>query len=63
MLVLRLVALIGPELMLQQGALALTPDNAKLIAGIVAIAAILVTRSTIATMVLGFAVFTGLRFL
>jgi branched-subunit amino acid transport protein len=56
-----LVALIAPELLLHQGALAATPDNAKLVAGVVAAVAILVTRSVIATMVLGFLVFTTLR--
>lgn len=58
-----LVALIAPELLLQQGALAVTPDNAKLVAGVVAAVAILVTRSVIATMALGFVIFTTLRML
>lgn len=58
-----LVALIAPELLLQQGALAVSADNAKLVAGVVALVVIVVSRSTIATMVLGFIIFTTMRFL
>lgn len=58
-----LVALIAPELLLQQGAFAIGPDNPKLVAGIVAIVSIIVTRSVIATMLIGFVVFTVMRVL
>jgi branched-subunit amino acid transport protein len=58
-----LIALITPELFITQGALDLSISNPKLIAGIAAAAIILVTRSMIATIVLGMLVFTVFRLL
>ena len=58
-----LIALITPELFIAQGALDLSISNPKLIAGIAAAAIILVTRSMIATIVLGMLVFTVFRLL
>lgn len=57
-----LSALIAPELLLQHGAVALL-GNAKLLAGAAAIATMLATRSMIATMVIGMAVFSAARHL
>jgi branched-subunit amino acid transport protein len=48
-----LTALWAPELLLQKGVLALTPDNARLLAGIVAIGVAWRTRMTLATIVAG----------
>jgi branched-subunit amino acid transport protein len=56
-----LVALITPELFLIQGALDASFGNPKLIAGLAAVATMLASRSMIATMVIGMAVFTLLR--
>ena len=58
-----LAALIAPEVLTAQGALALTLTNFKLLAGAVAIGTMLVTRSMIATMVVGMGTFTALRLL
>ena len=56
-----LAALIAPEVLTEQGQLALSLANFKLLAGAVAIAAMLVTRSMIATMLLGMGAYTALR--
>jgi branched-subunit amino acid transport protein len=56
-----LAALIAPEVLTVKGALALSLDNFKLIAGAVGIATMLATRSMIATMVIGMGTFTALR--
>ena len=48
-----LTALWAPELLLQKGVLALTPDNARLLAGVVAIGVAWRTRMTLATIVAG----------
>lgn len=55
-----LAALIAPELVLQSGTLVPLSDP-KLIAGAVAIVAMLITRSMIATMIIGMSAFTLLR--
>lgn len=57
-----LMALIAPELALADGALALSLDNPKLVAGIAAGAVVLGTRSMVLAMTLGMVVFTLLRF-
>jgi branched-subunit amino acid transport protein len=56
-----LAALIAPEVLTEQGQLALSPANFKLLAGAVAVAAMLVTRSMVATMLLGMGAYTALR--
>jgi branched-subunit amino acid transport protein len=56
-----LTALIAPELLTEQGAWAISLANTKLIAGAIAIAVMLATRSMLATMGLGMAVFLALR--
>ena len=56
-----LTALIAPELLTEQGAWAISLANAKLIAGAIAIAAMLSTRSMIATMGIGMAAYLALR--
>lgn len=48
-----LAALIAPELLVRNGTLALTTDNARLLAGLVAIAAALTSRSVMATILAG----------
>jgi branched-subunit amino acid transport protein len=48
-----LTALWAPELLLRNGVLALTPDNARLLAGLVAIGVAWRTRMTLATIVAG----------
>lgn len=58
-----LAALIAPEALTVQGALALSPGNERLVAAVVAIVAMLVTRSMILTMAVGMGVFTALRLL
>ncbi|MGH6611804.1 MAG: AzlD domain-containing protein [Burkholderiaceae bacterium] len=58
-----LVALITPELFLSQGTLDFSISNAKLIAGAAAAAIMLVTRSMIATIVIGMLAFTTIRLL
>ena len=56
-----LTALIAPELLTEQGAWAISLANAKLIAGAIAIAVMLSTRSLIATMGIGMAAYLALR--
>jgi branched-subunit amino acid transport protein len=56
-----LAALIVPELLTAQGAWAISLGNARLVAGAAAIAVMLATRSMMATMGLGMAVFLALR--
>ncbi len=56
-----LAALIAPELLLHDGALAPTLANDKFVAGIAAIATMLATRSIVATMAVGMAAFTAAR--
>ena len=56
-----LAALIAPELLTEQGAWAISLANAKLIAGAIAIAVMLATRSMLATMGLGMAAYLALR--
>jgi branched-subunit amino acid transport protein len=56
-----LAALIAPEVLTTQGQLALTATNFKLLAGAVAVGTMLLTRSMIATMVVGMGAFTALR--
>lgn len=56
-----LTALIAPELLTEQGAWAISLANAKLIAGAIAIAVMLSTRSMIATMGIGMAAYLALR--
>jgi branched-subunit amino acid transport protein len=58
-----LVALIAPEVLTVQGQLTVSLDNFKLLAGAAAVATMLVTRSMIATMVIGMGAFTALRML
>jgi branched-subunit amino acid transport protein len=58
-----LVALIAPEVLLQQGALALQFGNIKLLAALVAVATMLATRNMMATMAAGMAAYTALRFI
>lgn len=58
-----LVALIAPELVLADGALALSVANPKLVAGVAAAAVMVVTRSMIAAMAVGMAGFWALRLL
>lgn len=57
-----LAALLAPELLVQQGALALSLANHKLVAGAAAIATTLVTRSIVATMAVGMGAFTAARY-
>ena len=56
-----LTALIAPELLTEQGAWAISLANAKLVGGAIAIAVMLATRSMLATMGVGMAVFLALR--
>lgn len=56
-----LVALIAPELALADGALALTPANPKLVAGLAAAVVMVLTRNMIAAMAVGMAGFWALR--
>jgi len=56
-----LVALVAPEVLAVNGELALSLSNFKLLAGGVAIAAMLATRSMIVTMLVGMGAFTALR--
>lgn len=51
-----LTALVVPELLLSRGALWLSWDNARLMAGLVAIAIAAITRSVLWTLIGGFAV-------
>jgi branched-subunit amino acid transport protein len=57
-----LMALIGPELLLVNGQLALSIANPKLVAGVIAAVIVLVTRNMVLAMALGMAVFAALRF-
>ena len=52
-----LTALIAPELLTEQGAWAISLANAKLVGGVIAIAAMLATRSMMATMGIGMAAY------
>ena len=56
-----LAALIAPELLTEQGAWAISLANAKLVAGAIAIALMLSTRSMMATMGIGMAAYLALR--
>lgn len=56
-----LTALIAPELLTEQGAWAISLANAKLLAGVIAIALMLATRSMMATMGIGMAAYLALR--
>jgi branched-subunit amino acid transport protein len=58
-----LAALIAPELLTEHGAWAISLGNAKLVAGALAIAVMLATRSMMATMGVGMAVFFAMRLL
>jgi branched-subunit amino acid transport protein len=58
-----LVALIVPEVVLQSGTLALGVDNPKLVASIVAIATLLLTRRAVAAIALGMLAYTLIRLL
>ncbi|MBA2547377.1 MAG: AzlD domain-containing protein [Burkholderiaceae bacterium] len=58
-----LIALITPELFVNQGALDISMSNPKLVAGIVAALSTLVLRSMIATIAIGMLVFATLRML
>jgi branched-subunit amino acid transport protein len=58
-----LVALVAPEVLLEQGQLSLTLNNVKLLASALAIGVMLVSRSMIVTMAVGMAAFTALRLL
>lgn len=57
-----LAALLAPELLVQQGALAPTLANRKFVAGLAAVATMLATRSIVATMAVGMAAFTAARY-
>jgi len=56
-----LTALIAPELLTEQGAWAISLANAKLVAGAIAVAVMLATRSMMATMGIGMAAYLALR--
>lgn len=56
-----LAALIAPELLTDQGAWAISLANAKFVAGVVAMAVMLATRSLMATMGIGMAAYLLLR--
>lgn len=56
-----LAALLAPELIVQHGAFAPTLANHRFVAGVAAIAAMLATRSIVATMAVGMAAFTAAR--
>jgi branched-subunit amino acid transport protein len=58
-----LAALIAPELLTEHGAWAISLGNAKFVAGTLAIAVMLATRSMMATMVIGMATFLAFRLL
>jgi branched-subunit amino acid transport protein len=58
-----LAALIGPELLMQDGQLHADPGNPKLLSAAVAIGVFAATRSMVWTIVAGMAVFTALRLL
>ncbi len=56
-----LAALIAPELLTEHGAWAISLANARFVGGAVGIAAMLATRSMLATMGLGMAAYLALR--
>ncbi len=56
-----LMAIIVPELAMSQGALAISIDNPRLIAGVVAFAVAIATRSIILTILAGMLVLTLVR--
>jgi branched-subunit amino acid transport protein len=56
-----LTALIAPELLTDQGAWAISLANSKFVAGAISIAVMLATRSLMATMGIGMAVYLALR--
>lgn len=58
-----LIAIIMPDLATWQGHLVLGVENHRLVAGLIAIAFFALTRRMLATIVLGMAVYTALRFL
>lgn len=58
-----LVALVAPEVLLEQGQLSLSLGNIKLLASALAIGVMLASRSMIVTMAVGMAAFTALRLL
>ncbi|MGH6624119.1 MAG: AzlD domain-containing protein [Burkholderiaceae bacterium] len=58
-----LVALVTPELVLNNGVVDLSPQNFKLIAGLVAIATMLISRSMVITLAIGMGTYTALRLL
>jgi branched-subunit amino acid transport protein len=58
-----LTALIAPELLTEHGAWAISLANAKLVAGSIAIAVMLTTRSLLATMGVGMTAYLALRHL
>lgn len=58
-----LVALIAPEVLLSQGAMVSSLGDPKLMAALAAVISMLITRSMIATMVIGMSAFTLLRLL
>lgn len=58
-----LAALIVPEVVLQSGSLALSLGNPKLVAAIVAVATLLLTRRAVAAIALGMLAFTLVRLL
>ena len=57
-----LMALIGPELALVDGQLALSIANPKLVAGVAAAVIVLATRNMVLAMAIGMAIFAALRF-
>lgn len=58
-----LSAIIFPELFLSQGALNLSPDNTRLLAGLVAIAVAWFTKNTLITIIVGMIVLFLLQLL
>ena len=58
-----LMALIGPELALVDGQLAMSLANPKLVAGVAAAGIVLATHNMVFAMTIGMAVFAALRFL
>lgn len=56
-----LTALIAPELLTEHGAWAISLANPKFVAGSIAVAVMLATRSVMATMLLGLLAFLALR--
>jgi branched-subunit amino acid transport protein len=58
-----LAALIVPEVVLESGSLALSVGNPKLVAAIVAVATLLLTRRAVAAIALGMLAFTLVRIL